>query len=243
MSIHKQIQKNVSNYYKMLVEQASAQYVKETLLGLGILVGLTVGYALRNYYVQQREQRAFGDLVEVMESFEKSQYETMTADQNQEKVIEAWQDTEVFVDALYKKNSGSYLAPYFLIFKSQIALERGDDVDSVRNILEDALKQIPKNSDMFSLFDLKRIKMALDSLDEKVRDEALKDLIALSKNEEGVVFEEASYLLGSYYMFMGDFEKAAATWENSLKFADKKSLVQSPWLKESEEKLNSIKHV
>lgn len=245
MSTYAQVQKNISGYYKMLMKQSSAKYVKETLLGLGILASLFLGYFLHSYYVQKREQKAFGALVEVIDSFEKSQYEMLSHDKNQdqEKVVSAWQDTEVLVDALYKENSGSYLAPYFLMFKSQILLERGGDVDKARAILEEALQQVPKSSEMYSLFNLKRIKMSLDSLDEKTREQALHDLVGLTKNEEGCAFEEASYLLGSYYISMGEKDKAVKVWENVVKFADdKKTLLESPWVKQSQEKLHSIKH-
>ena len=243
MSLYAQMQKNISNYYKMLKEQTSGKYVKETMLGTGIVVGVLVGYFSYNFYVKKREQQAFGALVEVVESFEKAQYELKNSEKKSDMQhdVDAWQDTEVLIDALYKQNSSSYLAPYFLIFKSQIALERGAPVDEVRAVLVQALNQIPKNSALYDLFNLKRIMMALDSSDPVVCKDALADLIAVAKDEKGYSFEEASLVLGSYYVHQGDVQQARQVWENVVKAADKKSLLPSPWVKQAEEKLESIK--
>lgn len=243
MSLYAQMQKNISSYYKMLTEQSSAKGAKETIFGLVIAIALVAGYFLHSFYVKKREEQAFGALAEVIESFEKTQYETVHSEKkaDTEKDANAWQDTEVLIDALYKQNSGSYLAPYFLIFKSQVALEQGKSVDEVRLMLESALSKIPKKTALFDLFNLKRIMMSFDSQDEAVRKNALSDLIALAANEQGYSFEEASYLLGSYYVYQGDIQQARQVWEKVVKAADKKALLQSPWVKQAEEKLESIK--
>ena len=44
--------------------------------------------------------------------------------QDKDKINQAWSDTEILLDALYKEHSNSYLAPYFLVFKSQVILDR-----------------------------------------------------------------------------------------------------------------------
>ncbi|MBM18359.1 MAG: hypothetical protein CL947_04810 [Epsilonproteobacteria bacterium] len=244
MSTYAQIQKNIADYIKVLKEQASAKYVRETLLGLGILASLFVGYFLYGYYVKHREEKAFGALIEVIEKFEQTQYEMIASAKNKdaEKIAEAWQDTEFLIDALYKQNMGSYLAPYFLMFKSQVILERDHDVDVARKTLQEALQQIPKDTALHSLIDLKRIKMSFDSQDEKVKKSALQDLEALSKSENGYSFQEACYVLGSYYLSQGDMQQAVDVWERMLHNVDQKALLTSPWVKQVEEKLNSIKH-
>lgn len=243
MSTYSQIQKNISDYYKFLREQYTAKYVKEFLLGAGILVGLFGGYFLHGYYIKRREAKAFGALYEVVESFEKTKYTTMSADpvKDKEKIDNAWQDTEMLLDALYKDHMGSYLAPYFLIFKSVIVQEKGGHVDEARKILEDALVQMSKKSVLFDLFELKRIKMSFDSEDESVRKLALQDLIDFSKNNESALFEEALYTLGSYYIYQGDMVKAKEALEKLVKNADKKALLKSPWVKQAEEKLESLR--
>ncbi len=246
MSMYAQIQKNLADYYKIVKKQYSAKYVKEFLLGFGILCSLFVGYFLYNFYIKRREANAFGALYEVVESFEKTQYKAMSTDKQKDKtnIENAWQDTEVLLEALYKEHMGSYLAPYFLLFKSEIILEKGGTVDESRKVLEDALVQMPKHSELFDIFELKRIKMSFDSQDESVASAALQDLIEFCKSQSSVMFEEAVYTLGAYYLAQGDIAKAQETWQRLIKESsidDKESLITSPWSKLAEEKLGSHK--
>ena len=242
MALYAQTQKNISNWFKNFKQQASGQYAKEALLG-GILLGVAAGYFGYGFYAKNREQQAFGALSEVVDSFEKAQYDNLHSEKGADKDLSEnkWQDTEILLEALYKQNKRSYLAPYFLIFKSQIILERGGSIDEALKILEEALEKMPKKSSLFEFYNLKRILMSFDSQEELVRKEALHDLIATAKDEKGYAFEEASYLLGIYYISGGDMQNARDVLENALKFADKKALLPSGWVKQIEEKLESIK--
>lgn len=242
MSLYAQIQKNIVNYYRMLIQQSSVRYAKETVFGVGIMIALVAGYLIHGFYVKKREEQAFGALTEVVESFEKAQYEVLHSEnKTDDQDINVWQNTEEFIDSLYKQNANSYLAPYFLIFKSQVALERGVPIDEVRVMLETALAKMSKHTPLFDLFNFKRIMISFDSQDQVVRDAALSELIAVANDEQGYVFEEANYLLGLYYVQRGDIDQARKAWENVVHKADKKALLPSPWVKQAEEKLESIK--
>lgn len=242
MSLYAQVQKNISMYYKKFTQQHSAQYAKETIIGVGIVASLLVGYVSHSFYVKRREQKAFIALIEIIDSFEKAENErNYNRDREQKDSENVWQDTELLIEALYKQNDRSYLAPYFLIYKSQVALERGASVDEVLKMLEDALEKIPKKTAMFELYNLKRILMSFESADQGVRKAALHDLIATAKDEKGYSFEEASYVLGLYYISQGDIQGAREAFQYLLKHADQKALLPSPWVKQAEEKLESIK--
>lgn len=241
MSIYTQVQKNMNRSYEILKKQYSAKYVKEAVLGIGILLALFGGYFLHDFYVNHREQKAFGALIEVVDSFEKAQYASMGAGVDKNKIEEEWSDTEKLLDSLYQDNMGSYLAPYFMMFKAQIELEKGGSPDEARKVVKEALGNVPQGSELFSLFDLKRIKLEFDSKDEKVREQAVKDLEEMAKDKTSYVYEEAAYLLGAYYMYKGQTDDAQNVWKELVEGADKKALVQSPWVQQAEEKLGSIK--
>lgn len=241
MSIYTQVQKNMNHYYELLKKQYSAKYVKEALLGIGIILSLFGGYFLHDYYVKHREEKAFGALIEVVESFEKAQYAAMGAGVDKKKIEEEWSDVETLLDSLYHDNMGSYLAPYFMMFKAQIELEKGGSPDIARETITKELGNIPQGSELFSLFDLKRIKLGFDSKDNKVREESLKSLEMIAKDKTSYVYEEAAYLLGAYYMHKGQSDKAHEIWKELVKDADKTALLESPWVKQAEEKLGSVK--
>ena len=243
MSLYTEVQKNITVCYTKFKQQSSQKYAQEVIIGFGIFAGLVVGYVGYGMHTKKREQQAFGALVEVIDSFEKAEREKQYDKQKEEQSQNVWQDTELLIDALYKQNENSYLAPYFLIFKSQVMLEQGASVDEALKILETGLEKISNKSPFYDMYNLKRVLMSFDSADEQVRKNALQDLIVITQDEKGYSFEEASYMLGLYYMSQGNIEGARDLFERLLKFSDKKALLQSAWIKLAEEKLESIKHV
>ncbi|MCX5923909.1 MAG: hypothetical protein NTZ68_00585 [Candidatus Dependentiae bacterium] len=239
MSMYVKFQKNVSSFYASLQGQYSAKYVKEVLIGTAIVTILAGGYFLNTLYLKNREERAFVALSEVIESFTHSQQITQGLDsaKDQEKIEQAWQDTETLLNALHKEHMSSYLAPYFLIFKSQIILEKTSNLQEAIKVLDEALAQMPKNSEMSSLFQMKRIKMGFDSKQENDRKQALQDLTVIAQDISNPAFQEAAYELGVYYLYAGDVEKSQEAFKRLVDNADAKALLSSPWVQQAKEKL------
>ncbi len=242
MKIYTHLQKSVSHAYTAASAYLTGSYSREVAAGLILVVGAAIGYFGYGFYVDKREQAAFKALAEVSDSFMKTQYSLLHVQKDEEVQTpeKAWQETELLLDTLYAQNKRSYLAPYFLLYKSQIALEKGESVDQALTIMQEALRHIAKSSPFFALYNLKRILMSFNSADETVRKNALHDLIATVQDEKGYAFDEASYLLGIYYISQVNMAQAKEVFERMLKHADKKSLVPSPWVKQVEEKLASI---
>ncbi|HSW75422.1 MAG TPA: hypothetical protein VLG50_00095 [Candidatus Saccharimonadales bacterium] len=237
MSMYLHIQRNVAS----LKHHTSAKYVKEFLIGMTILVVLGGGYFINKIYKQHREERAFVALSEVVDSFTQSQRATQGLDveKDKEKIEQAWQDTQTLLDALQKEHMSSYLAPYFLVFKSQIVLEKSSDVDQAIKILDEALAQMTKGSDMYNLFLMKRIKMGFDSKQEEVRKQALQDLHVMAQNVSNSMYQEALYELGLYYMHVGDVEKSQEAFKKLVDSADTSALLSSPWIQKAQEKITT----
>lgn len=239
MSAYTKIQKSITSYYASLQSQYSAKYVKEAMIGLALLVALGGGYVLNRWYVQHREQKAFEALSEVVVSFNQTQRLVQSLDpiKEHEKIEQAWNDTLLLLDALYKEHMGSYLAPYFLVFKAQVVLEKDHNLVESMQILDEALPHMSKNSELGSLFHMKRIKMGFDSEDEKIRDQSLRDLELAAQDVSNFAYQEAQYLLGVYYVAQGQIAKAQATWKELITASDEAALVKSPWVKLAQEKL------
>lgn len=239
MSMYSKFQDNVSSSYASLQKQYSAKYVKGFLIGLVIMTALGGGYFFNKIYTQNREERAFVALSEVIESFTHSQRITQGLDpqKDQEKIEQAWQDTEALLNALHKEHMSSYLAPYFLIFKSQILLEKTNDLEQATKILDDALAQMSKGSEMYNLFFMKRIKMGFDSKQEEVRKQAVADLNVIAQDPSNTMYQEALYELGVYFMSAGDIEKSQEAFKKLVDSADASALLNSPWVQQAKEKL------
>lgn len=239
MKIHTKWYNSMISYYASIQEQYSIKYLKESLISILLILCLGGGYFLNKFYVQNREQQAFVALSEVVDSFMQSQRnaQSMDAIKDKEKIDQAWSDTQLLLEALYKEHINSYLAPYFLVFKSQIMLERDNNLDEAIKILDDALRSISRNTELGSLYHMKRIKMGFDSKDAQEKEKSLKKLLEITQNPQEYVYQEALYLLGVYYISQGDHVNASASFKLLVDCADPKALLKSPWVGLAQEKL------
>ena len=218
------------------------KYGAKTVYTVGLFVGFgllfTGGYFAHQFYIQKRETAAFIGFREVTKAFQEVQ--SMVKDlSDQEQINERWQDVEILLDAVSAQNRGSYLAPYFLMYKAQIRLEKGDDIDLVRKDVEKALSIIPFDTPLYNLFLLKQIKMGLDSADAEVRNDSLADLQSLARAPHRHMNQEAVYLLGLYQINNGQITQGQETWKalQEAETSDLEFLVDSPWARVVQEKL------
>ncbi len=239
MKIHTKLYKSMAAYYLAIQEQYSIKYLREALIATLLIVCLGGGYFLNKFYVQNREEQAFVALSEVIESFMQSQRvaQSLDIDKDKEKINQAWSDTQILLDALYKEHSNSYLAPYFLVFKSQVVVERDHDIAEAIKILDDALVNISKKTELGSLYHMKRIKMGLDSSDDQEKEKSLKKLIEISQNSKESSYQEALYLLGVYHISNGESQKAQECFQKLADMSDSQVLIKSPWITLAREKL------
>ena len=239
MKIHTKWLNSIKAYYQTIQEQYSITYLKEALIAILLIVCVGGGYFLNKFYVTYREQQAFVALSEVVESFMQSQRVAQSLDpaKDKEKITQAWSDTEILLDALYKEHSNSYLAPYFLVFKSQIVLDRDKNLQEAIKIFDQALKNISRTTALGSLYHMKRIKMGFDSADALEQEKSLQKLIEISKNSKDYAYQEALYLLGVYYLAQGDQQKSQESFKALVDAQDTQALLKSPWARLAEEKL------
>lgn len=229
----------MTSYYSSIQEQYSIKYLKEALIATLLIVCLGGGYFLNRLYTQYREQEAFVALSEVVESFMQSQRAAQSLDpvKDKEKITQAWSDTEILLDALYKEHSNSYLAPYFLVFKSQVILDRDHDLASAIKVFDEALGSISRKTELGSLYHMKRIKMGFDSSDTAEQEKSLNKLIEITQDPKEYAYQEALYLLGVYYISLGDHQKAQQSFAKLVETQDAKALLKSPWVFLAQEKL------
>lgn len=239
MKIHTKLYNSMTSYYASIQEQYSIKYLKEALIATLLIVCLGGGYFLNKFYTQYREQQAFVALSEVVESFMQSQRvsQSLDSEKDKEKINHAWSDTQILLDALYKEHSNSYLAPYFLVFKSQIILDRDHNLDAAIKVFDEALVSISRKTELGSLYHMKRIKMGFDSADATEKEKSVQKLIEITQNPKDHAYQEALYLLGVYYISLGDHQKAQQCFSKLIESQDAKALLKSPWVLLAQEKL------
>lgn len=242
MDSYTQITKKVKVYYNIVMQKTNAKYVRETLIGAVILVAMVTGYMLNHWYKSYKDTKAFSGLLEVSRAYEKAEEygKKQQATRSKEDVRDPWEDVDVLLDAASSSNASSSLAPFFILYEAQLTLEQDHDQEKALSLLEKGLSKLSSGSVFYSLFNMKRIKMALDSEKPEVRKSALIDLIKISQDPTNYSFDEALYVLGVYHLHENKLQDAIDAWKRLVENQPKNSLIVSPWAKHAQEKLKAL---
>ncbi len=235
--------KNVLNhYYEMLMEQVQAKYVKEFLLVLitvGILFG---GYIAFAWYKKRQNVQAFAGLVEISKAYEKA----LSAAQAQQDLPESqrtenpWEDVQLLLEALSSANKGSSLSPIFIFYQAELALQQEADYDKACKLMEKGIGQLSKSSIYYDMFNLKRIKMLLDSPQENVVTAAIADLKLIADNPNNYYYQDALHTLGMLQAAQGNMPTAIDAWKKLVSSQPEKSVIVSPFVTQAQDKLKSL---
>lgn len=243
-TVKKQTVKNslFHTYYDLVVEYSQVKYVKELLIGLAILGLVSTSYFMLNWYKKRQNIQAFAGLVEISKSYEKAlaqarkQHELPVAEQ----VENPFEDTQLLLDAIALAHSNSTLSPFFIFYQAELALQQECDYDKACKLMEKGLYQLPKKSIYYDMFSIKLIKMLLDSPEENVVLAALEDLKLIAQNSENYCYQDALHLLASYEVSRGNMPAAIEAWKKLAMSSLDKSLMNSPFVAQAQEKLKSL---
>ncbi len=238
MNLYTYIQQSVRDSYDFFLDYTKKPYVKEVLMlaTLGLCLGLShFGY---RWYMKQQDMKAFSALVEVARSYETAVQKSRSAHNESEE--NPWEDTEVLLQAFIDAHAGSNLAPYFTMYQAQLALDKDNDYQTACDCMEKGLKKLSKSSVFYDMFSLKYTKMLLDHPDNAVVKKALQDLENIAQDRSNYCSSEALYLLGAYYQFHGDMDKAVNFLKILAEEYSEQAIVVSPWAQLAQEKLKTL---
>lgn len=232
----------LKNYYDVLQQYTQVKYVRELLVTGIFLVLLSCGYVIFSWYKNRQNSHAFAGLVEISKSYEKS----LDAARKQqdvpvsEKLLNPFEDTELLLEAIALQNSGSSLSPFFVFYQAELALQKEGDYAQACKLMKKGLSQLPKKSIYYDMFNLKLIKMLLDSKDEAVQNSALQDLILMADNSENYCYQEALYTRAMYETSQGTMPAAIESWKKLALSQVDKALIPSPFVTQAKETLQSL---
>ncbi len=243
MNLYTQVHQSVQDHCSALAEYSKKRYVKESLMGVAFLALLGAGYCGYAWHQKRLNVQAFAGLVEISKSYEQSltksrEQQSLPADTQKEN---PWEDTQLLLEAIASANSGSSLAPFFVMYQAQLALDADHDFDKACALMEQGLRRLSKNSAYYDMFNMKRIKMLLDSPIQDVRDAAVLELEKVASHTANYYAQEALSTLAAYQAFHGNMDKAIAAWTTlAEQNHSDKALISSPWVSQAQEKLKSL---
>ncbi|MBP6869940.1 hypothetical protein KBC04_03600 [Candidatus Babeliales bacterium] len=243
MNLYTQIHQSVQAHCGKFLECSKKPYMKESFFVVAALVIMAGGYTAFGWYQKRQNIQAFAGLMEISKSYEEAsnkarQLKDKPADQQDEN---PWEDTQLLLEALISAHSGSSLAPFFVIYQAQVAIEAEGNYDKACQLMEQGVARLSKKSVYYDMFNLKRLKMLLDSPMETTRAAALKEVKAIAHHKENYYAQEALFTVAAYEAYYGNMEAAIDAWKKLAEEGQsEKALVSSPWVSQAQEKLKSL---
>ncbi len=209
--------------------------------GLGVLVGASfLGY---RWYSVGRAQAAQKRLSEVIEKYTQEMGKVQASNKKDSQVGEVavqtvgqdWPAIASLFGMAAKEYADTSLAPFFLAYQSEALLKEGNLVDAYQ-ILSQALAAMPRSSDLYAVYELKKVLMSLDLaiLNNSSTDLAEHELLELAKDTTNKQRDMALFYAGRFYWSKGDVVRAKELLQEliTLSYVDKSAA--SPWASKAE---------
>lgn len=200
------------------------QVVMLILAGAACYAGL-YGY---RWYAERREQQAFKIFTECLHEYDKAQ-----------KNPAILPNAELVFKAAYEKHSSSRLAPYFLIYRSDLLIKQNKLADAVQ-VMGDALRVMPASAPVYNLYMTKRALMRID-LGGTEKEAGLNELASLAHDAKNNNRDMALYYLGLYHWSNNDLKQAQQMWQELVAMPKQEQQQgRSAWASIVEDKLKLI---
>ena len=243
MNLYTHVQKTLQDRYVAFLSYSKKKYGKESLVAVAAILLAVGGYAAFGWYQKRQNIQAFAGLVEISKAYEAAltKARELQNKSTEEQVENPWEDTQLLLEAIASTHTSSSLSPFFVIYQAQLALEADHDFDRACQLMEQGLRRLAKNSPFYDMFNLKRIKMLLDSPMQNIRDSAVTQLEQVAAQKDNYYAQEALWTLGSYQAFYGNMDSAIAAWTTLAQQSQSdKELISSPWVSQAQEKLKTL---
>lgn len=240
MNLYTHVQQSVQDTCRTFCKK---QYARESIIAGAMIISVVAGYFAFGWYQKQKNIQAFAGLVEISKSYEAAltKARELQSKSTKEQAENPWEDTQLLLEAIASANSASSLSPFFVMYQAQLALHAEHDYDKACMLMEQGVRRLAKNSPYYDMFNLKRIKMLLDSPMQDVRDAAVVELERVAAHKENYYAQEALWTLGSFQAFYGNAEQAVAAWKMlAQEEQSSKTLIKSPWVSLAQEKLKTL---
>jgi len=217
-------------------------YVNKSLMvniiriaGLGALVGASfLGY--RWYYVGRARtaQKRLSEVIATYTQEIKAQADNQASD-SVTVSSQGWPAIAELFGGAAKEYADTALAPFFLAYQSEVLLKEGNLADAYQ-VMNQALVAMPRSSDLYAVYELKKVLMALDLaiLNNSSSDLAEKELLELAKDTTNKQRDIALFYAGRFYWSKGDIVRAKDLLQEliALSYVDK--TLTSPWVGKAE---------
>lgn len=165
----------------------------------------------QRWYSASRDAQAQNALSSALELYEKA---LRTPGITQENNI--WNDVEAVFHAGFEKHKHSSLAPYFLIFQSEVSRARQNLAQSL-DYMTRAVSMMSYKEPLYFVYATKLALMQIDATDESVRAQGIAALDRLAQDKHNYDRDEALYYQGYKAWVGGNIAEAERVWTQLLR--------------------------
>ncbi len=192
----------------MVVRDVFASYMKNSearfwwIITFVVLAVAGSWYAYRVHH-RNYEQKAQLALVQGIEALARAQ--------SNDSVEHMWQSAEQILSEGYRRYHRSVLAPYFLIFKADALVGRGE-LERSRELAAQALKAMSPSAPLYEPIKIRAALQDIDSKDEQVAARGREQLHAIAQDNKNLYQAMAVYFEGLLAFDSGDRASAEEVW-------------------------------
>lgn len=176
----------------------------------GLIVAGAAGWMIYSSHTSRKVQEAHKAFTDGVSEFEAVLQRPVNS-QNWSSVIELF-------GAAYDRYKSSVFAPFMLAYKAQ-ALSYSGEKEAALDAMTKALASLDKQDPLYGFYAAKLALMKIDSSDEAIKAEGLKELENLANDLRNPAKDMATYYLGQYLASEADEagkEKARSLWSTLI---------------------------
>lgn len=202
------------------------KYIRQLVMGgafVAVIVAIIAGYM---WYTQSQNEQAQALLSRSMEMYKRG---------IEEKDSSILDEADQSFSQGYKNFSGTSLAPFFLVYRSEIALRQNRQSDA-GTLLEEALTRMSSKSPLYVPYKIKLALLKVDSADKNVVQSGKELLDSLAADVKSKDRDMALYYKGLLHFNDGDRKSAETVWD----VLTKRYGSESVWVQAAQAKLDYL---
>lgn len=189
---------HVLNHYSGQFKHA--RVVAMGTVALLVVVGGGLGY---RWWSQYRTEHAHAELAKAIELFGRAE---------KENTANVWEEADRSFAQGYAQYASTSLAPYFLVFQSEIAARQGNSTKA-RTLLENALQAMSTRTPGYGAYAVKLALVQMDSAETAVVEKGKQGLQSIANDAHNPDRNMAIYYQGLHTFERGDRAAAEKIWQ------------------------------
>lgn len=178
-------------------------YARPLIIALLVFALGCVGFFTYRWYNSTQMEQAHAALARAIEIFDRAQQKSDQA---------LWQEAALAFEQGIQQYAHSPLAPYFIAFQAEIALQQGH-AEKARELMAQVVKDVHKDSPFYHAYIIKYARMNCDAAQPELVEQGMQELRQEALDVQNLDRDMALYYQGLIPFEKGDRAAAQKIWD------------------------------